>query len=118
MQGYHYCQFTKAVFRILFVHIVSSDRFHMSLLCTGGFEIALVWMCRQFDLETNCVRYNQCMLPIESFKGSEDVERTLVHSVFEFGRSIAELKLNDKEYGLLSAIVLLQAGQSKVTWPQ
>lgn len=80
----------------------------ISLLKTGSFGVALIWMCRGYDLERNRVSYNDVLLPIESFKTSEDIERRLVQSVFEFGRSIAELRLTDDQYSLLAAIIILQ----------
>lgn len=50
---------------------------------------------------------------MEAFLTTETVEMKLVNNVFEFAKTIAELKLTDTELGLYSALVLLQAGKTQ-----
>ncbi|KAF2354162.1 Nuclear hormone receptor ligand-binding domain [Trinorchestia longiramus] len=83
------------------------------LKCGGGFEIALVWMSRNYDLQKECVLYNNCYLPATAFATKDKLEDTLVKDVFKFGHTVAQLKLCEKELGLLAAIVLLQSDRSE-----
>lgn len=79
------------------------------LLKAGSFELAVLRMSRYFDLTQNCVLYSDTMLPEEAFFTTETAEMKLVTCVFEFAKSIAELKLTETELALYSACVLLQA---------
>ncbi|XP_018024570.1 probable nuclear hormone receptor HR3 [Hyalella azteca] len=81
------------------------------LKCGGGFEIALVWMSRNYDLQKDCVLYNNCYVPASSFATKDKLEEALVKDVYQFGHTLAQLKLCEKELGLFAAIVLLQAGK-------
>ena len=68
-------------------------------------------MSRRFDLSQNAVLFKDCMLPKEAFKTKPDTfEWNLVNQVFDFAKSLAELKLSDNSLALLSAYVLLQPG--------
>lgn len=79
------------------------------LLKAGSFELAVLRMTRYYDVNQNCVVYGDTLLPMEAFLTTETVEMKLVNNVFEFAKTIAELKLTDTELGLYSALVLLQA---------
>ncbi|XP_071542940.1 probable nuclear hormone receptor HR3 [Panulirus ornatus] len=79
------------------------------LLKAGSFELAVLRMTRYYDVNQNCVVYGDALLPMEAFLTTETVEMKLVNNVFEFAKTIAELKLTDTELGLYSALVLLQA---------
>lgn len=70
-------------------------------------------MTRYYDVNQNCVVYGDTLLPMEAFLTTETVEMKLVNNVFEFAKTIAELKLTDTELGLYSALVLLQAGKTQ-----
>lgn len=72
-------------------------------------------MTRYYDVNQNCVVYGDTLLPMEAFLTTETVEMKLVNNVFEFAKTIAELKLTDTELGLYSALVLLQAGKKQHT---
>nr|CAD7396821.1 unnamed protein product [Timema cristinae] len=79
------------------------------LLKAGSFELAVLRMSRYFDLSQNCVLYADTMLPQDAFFTTETAETKLVMCVFEFAKSIAELKLTETELALYSACVLLSA---------
>ncbi|KAK7865522.1 hypothetical protein R5R35_003220 [Gryllus longicercus] len=79
------------------------------LLKAGSFELAVLRMSRYFDLTQNCVLYSDTLLPQEAFFTTESAEMNLVRCVFEFAKSVAELKLTETELALYSACVLLQA---------
>ena len=80
-------------------------------LTEGAFEVALINMSRCFDLSQDAVLFKDCMLPKEAFKTKPDTfEWNLVNQVFDFAKSLAELKLSDNSLALLSAYVLLQPG--------
>ncbi|CAL4091677.1 unnamed protein product, partial [Meganyctiphanes norvegica] len=82
------------------------------LLKAGSFELAILRMSRYYDVNQNCVVYGDTLLPREAFLTTETVEMRLVTNVFEFAKTVAELKLTDTELGLYSALVLLQADRS------
>ena len=88
----------------------------MILYFLGGFELAMLWMSRYYDVVQNCVLYGNAFLPMDAFMTSESVEIRLVTSVFDFAKSIAELRLTDCQFGLYAAVVLLQPG--KVNGPR
>lgn len=80
------------------------------LLKAGSFELAVLRMTRYYDVNQNCVVYRDTLLPMEAFLNiTETVEMKLVNNVFDFAKTIAELKLTDTELGLYCALVLLQA---------
>lgn len=81
----------------------------IALLKSGGFELAMLWMSRYFDVSQNCVLYGDALLPMEAFLTPESIEIRLVGDVFEFAKTIAELKLTDCQFGLYAAVVLFQA---------
>ena len=83
------------------------------LVFAGSFELAVLRMTRYYDVNQNCVVYGDTLLPMEAFLTTETVEMKLVNNVFEFAKTIAELKLTDTELGLYSALVLLQAGKEQ-----
>lgn len=85
------------------------------MLCcvAGSFELAVLRMTRYYDVNQNCVVYGDTLLPMDAFLTTETVEMKLVNNVFEFAKTIAELKLTDTELGLYSALVLLQAGKEQ-----
>lgn len=93
------------------------------LLKAGSFEIAVIRMSRYLDLTQNAVLYveektqdeimmnmprEETLLPQEVFYTSDTNEMKLVSYVFEVAKSIAELKLSEKEIALYSACVLLR----------
>lgn len=80
------------------------------ILSTGSFELAILRMSRYYDLSQNCVLYAETMLPQEAFYTNETAEMRLVNLVFDFARSIAEMKLTETELALYSAVVLLSPG--------
>jgi len=82
------------------------------LLKAGSFELAVLRMSRYYDVNQNCVVYGDTLLPMEAFLTTESAEMRLVNNVFEFSKTIAELKLTDTELGLYSALVLLQPDRS------
>ncbi|EEB10626.1 hormone receptor hr3, putative [Pediculus humanus corporis] len=77
------------------------------LLKAGSFELAVLRMSRYFDLSQNCVLYADTLLPQDAFFTTDTSEMKLVTSVFEFAKSVAELKLTETELALYSAVVLL-----------
>ncbi|KAK3927851.1 putative nuclear hormone receptor HR3 [Frankliniella fusca] len=77
------------------------------LLKAGSFELAILRMSRYYDLSQNCVLYAETMLPQDAFYTNETAEMRLVNFVFDFARSIAEMKLTETELALYSAVVLL-----------
>lgn len=77
------------------------------LLKSGSFELSILRMSRYYDLNTNSVMYGETFLPLDAFFTTENLEVKLVNSVFEFAKSIAELKLSETELALYSAFVLL-----------
>ncbi|XP_067003745.1 probable nuclear hormone receptor HR3 isoform X5 [Anabrus simplex] len=79
------------------------------LLKAGSFELAVLRMSRYYDLSQNCVLYSDTLLPQDAFFTTETAEMKLVTCVFEFAKSIAELKLTETELALYSAYVLLSA---------
>lgn len=78
---------------------------------TGSFELAILRMSRYYDLSQNCVLYADTMLPQDAFYTNETAEMRLVSFVFDFARSIAEMKLTETELALYSAVVLLSPGK-------
>nr|BAP76394.1 hormone receptor HR3 [Thermobia domestica] len=79
------------------------------LLKAGSFELAVLRMSRYFDLTQNAVLYGDTMLPQDAFFTTETTEVKLVTNVFEYAKSLAELKLTETELALYSAVVLLSA---------
>ncbi|GLH07308.1 Probable nuclear hormone receptor HR3 [Gryllus bimaculatus] len=90
-----------------FMKLTQDDQ--IVLLKAGSFELAVLRMSRYFDLTQNCVLYSDTLLPQEAFFTTESAEMNLVRCVFEFAKSVAELKLTETELALYSACVLLQA---------
>ena len=89
--------------------LLSSD-YHYSF--PGVFELAIIEMGRCFDLSQNAVLFMNCMLPMEAFiHNRNDTEMKLVHQVFDFAKSIAEMGLSQKELALYSAYILLQESE-------
>ena len=53
-----------------------------------------------------------CMLPMEAFMNNRDTtEMKLVSQIFDFAKSIAEMRLSDVALALYSAYILLQEGK-------
>ena len=78
----------------------------------GAFELAVIRMSRYFDLSQNAVLFSDCMLPMEAFMTTRDtVEMNLVSQIFDFAKSLAELRLSDIALALYSAYILLQDGK-------
>ncbi|XP_049844615.1 probable nuclear hormone receptor HR3 isoform X2 [Schistocerca gregaria] len=77
------------------------------LLKAGSFELAVLRMSRYYDLSQNSVLYSDTMLPQDAFYTNETAEMKLVTCVFEFAKSVAELKLTETELALYSACILL-----------
>lgn len=81
----------------------------ITLLKKGAFELAVIRMSRYFDLSQNAVLFSDCMLPMEAFMTTRDtVEMNLVSQIFDFAKSLAELRLSDIALALYSAYILLQ----------
>jgi len=79
------------------------------LLKKGAFELAIIRMSRYFDLSQNAVLFMNCMLPMEAFMNNRDTtEMKLVSQIFDFAKSIAEMRLSDVALALYSAYILLQ----------
>ena len=79
----------------------------------GAFELAIIRMSRYFDLSQNAVLFMNCMLPMEAFMNNRDTtEMKLVSQIFDFAKSIAEMRLSDVALALYSAYILLQEGMS------
>ena len=79
----------------------------------GAFELAIIRMSRYFDLSQNAVLFMNCMLPMEAFMNNRDTtEMKLVSQIFDFAKSIAEMRLSDVALALYSAYILLQEGKS------
>ena len=69
-------------------------------------------MSRYFDLSQNAVLFSDCMLPMEAFMTTQDtIETNLVSQIFDFAKSLAELRLSDIALALYSAYILLQDGK-------
>ena len=79
-------------------------------LMIGSFELAVIRMSRYFDLTQNAVLFGDTMLPVEAFLTTDSVEAELVSAVFDFSKSLAELKLSEIQLALYSAFVLLSSG--------
>ena len=72
-------------------------------------------MSRYFDLSQNAVLFSDIMLPMEAFMTTRDtLEMKLVSQIFDFAKSLAELRLSDIALGLYSAYILLQDGKSQL----
>ena len=77
-------------------------------------------MSRYFDLSQNAVLFTihdqgmqSVMLPMEAFMTTRDtIEMKLVSQIFDFAKSIAEMRLSDVALALYSAYILLQEGKS------
>lgn len=76
----------------------------------GSFELAVLRMSRYYDLSQNAVLFGDTLLPVEAFLTPDSVEAKLVSAVFEFAKSLAELKLSEIQLALYSAFVLLSSG--------
>jgi len=79
----------------------------------GSFELAVLRMSRYYDLSQNAVLFGDTLLPVEAFLTPDSVEAKLVSAVFEFAKSLAELKLSEIQLALYSAFVLLSSGKSQ-----
>ena len=77
----------------------------------GSFELAVIRMSRYFDLTQNAVLFGDTLLPVEAFLTTDSVEAELVSAVFDFAKSLAELKLSEIQLALYSAFVLLSSGE-------
>ena len=78
----------------------------------GAFELAIIRMSRYFDLSQNAVLFMNCMLPMEAFMNNRDTtEMKLVSQIFDFAKSIAEMRLSDVALALYSAYILFQGGE-------
>lgn len=77
------------------------------LLKSGSFELSLIRMSRYYDLHTDCVLYGEILLPISAFISQDNPEIKLVGLIFDFAKSIAELKMTEAELALFSAFILL-----------
>lgn len=67
-------------------------------------------MSRYYDLSQNAVLFGDTILPVEAFLSPDLVESKLVTCVFDFAKSLAELKLTETELALYSAFILLSSG--------
>lgn len=72
--------------------------------------MAVLRMSRYYDLSQNAVLFGDTLLPVEAFLTPDSVEAKLVSSVFDFAKSLAELKLSEIQLALYSAFVLLSSG--------
>ena len=94
----------KNVFKIIYLYLS---------IFPGAFELAIIRMSRYFDLSQNAVLFMNCMLPMEAFMNNRDTtEMKLVSQIFDFAKSIAEMRLSDVALALYSAYILLQEGKS------
>lgn len=80
------------------------------IISLGSFELAVLRMSRYYDLSQNAVLFGDTLLPVEAFLTPDSVEAKLVSSVFDFAKSLAELKLSEIQLALYSAFVLLSSG--------
>ena len=68
-------------------------------------------MSRYFDVSQNAVLFFDMMLPMEAFMTTGDsAEMNLVTQIFEFVKSLAEVRLSETALALFSAYILLQEG--------
>jgi len=81
------------------------------LLKAGAFELVVLRVSRHYDPGTNSVLFGETLLPPEAFMTSDTSEMKLISSIFEVGRAVAEMKLNDTQLALYSAYVLLSPGR-------
>ena len=84
--------------------------FLLTCWLTGSFELAVLRMSRYYDLSQNAVLFGDTLLPVEAFLTPDSVEAKLVSAVFDFAKSLAELKLSEIQLALYSAFVLLSSG--------
>ncbi|XP_050840776.1 nuclear receptor ROR-gamma-like [Serinus canaria] len=79
------------------------------LLKAGAMEVVLLRMCRAFDAATGTVLFEGKLAGPELFRSLGCPE--LVASVFDFARGLSALRCSESELALLSALLLLNAGQ-------
>jgi len=77
------------------------------LLKLGSFELGVLRMSRCYNVTSNTVLYGDTNLPIDALLTADTMEMKLVTDVFEYAKSITELKLTESELALYSAYVLL-----------
>ena len=71
----------------------------------------MIRMSRYFDVSQNAVLFFDMMLPMEAFMTTGDsAEMNLVTQIFEFVKSLAEVRLSETALALFSAYILLQEG--------
>ncbi|XP_041332412.1 nuclear receptor ROR-gamma [Pyrgilauda ruficollis] len=79
------------------------------LLKAGAMEVVLLRMCRALDAATGTVLFEGKLAGPELFRSLGCPE--LVASVFDFARGLSALRCSESELALLSALLLLNAGQ-------
>ncbi|NXH92945.1 RORG protein, partial [Edolisoma coerulescens] len=85
------------------------------LLKAGAMEVVLVRMCRAFDTATRSVLFEGKLAGPELFHSLGCPE--LVASVFDFAQSLSALRCSESELALLSALLLVNAGQGAAPCP-
>ena len=81
-------------------------------------------MSRYFDLSNNHVLFvgepareldRSLLLPVEAFTTSGNLEETtLISQIFDFAKTIAQLRLSEVALSLYSAYILLNAGKNSI----
>uniref|UniRef100_A0A8C3UKR4 RAR related orphan receptor C n=1 Tax=Catharus ustulatus TaxID=91951 RepID=A0A8C3UKR4_CATUS len=79
------------------------------LLKAGAMEVVLVRMCRAFDAATRTVLFEGKLAGPELFRSLGCPE--LVASIFDLAQGLSALRCSESELGLLSALLLVNAGQ-------
>ncbi|XP_062600492.1 probable nuclear hormone receptor HR3 isoform X2 [Saccostrea cucullata] len=79
------------------------------LLKAGSFELALIRACRVYDEQTNSIIFGNATVPLSVFSSFNEEECHLRDRVFEFVRTIKQMKLTESEIALFSAVVLIRA---------
>lgn len=83
----------------------------ISLLRQNSFQVIVVALSREFNLDTNHVTLVDTQMPVSHFACSDPAEHQFGLNVIEVVRQLAALRLSLTEAALFSACILMQSAE-------
>ncbi|ESO86573.1 hypothetical protein LOTGIDRAFT_129003, partial [Lottia gigantea] len=79
------------------------------LLKAGSFELALLQLCRAYDVASNSVIFGNSYIPLDAFHALDAEEKMVMEKIFEFVKTVQIFKLTEIEMALFSALILISS---------
>jgi nuclear receptor subfamily 1 group F protein 4 len=95
-----------------FMNLLQDDQ--IMLLKGGSFEIALLRLCRAYDVPNNRVIFGSAFIPLEAFSSLNEEECSVMAAIFAFAKEMVNFNLTENELALLCSVVLIDPSRPGV----